>query len=140
MLYYIFNTVSYTIPYTTSIPYTTAYTNPYIIPYTTLHTIPYGQHYLYIFYLKLQNCITFLQQWTIYELNALTRDHVNNFWDTSTPIHQAKSLVGNYTGPDAGRVNNYIYTYVWIIKALSSFDYKIHIELQSDLYYPRYYY
>ena len=59
-------------------------------------------------YLKLQK-ITFLQQWTIYGLNALTRDHVNNFWDTSTPIHQTKSLVGNYTGPDAGRVNNYIY-------------------------------
>ena len=50
-----------------------------------------------IFYLKLQNCITFLQQWTIYGLNALTRDHVNNFLDTSTPIYQAKSLVGTYT-------------------------------------------
>ena len=60
------------------------------------------------FYLKLQNCITFLQQWTIYGLNALTRDHVNNFWDTSTPIHQTKSLVGTYTGPDAGRMNNYM--------------------------------
>ena len=54
---------------------------------------------LKFFYLKLQNCITFLQQWTIYGLNALTRDHVNNFWDTSTPIHQTKSLVGTYTGP-----------------------------------------
>ena len=64
-------------------------------------------------YLKLQNCITFLQQWTIYGLNALTCDHVNNFWDTSTPIHQIKSLVGTYTGPNAGRVNNYIY--MWII-------------------------
>ena len=42
------------------------------------------------FYLKFQNCITFLQQWTIYGLNALTRDHVNNFWDTSTPVHQTK--------------------------------------------------
>ena len=51
----------------------------------------------------------FLLQWTIYGLNTLTRDHVNNFWDTSTPIHQTKSPVGTYTGPDAGRVNNYIY-------------------------------
>ena len=50
----------------------------------------------------------------------LTRDHVNNFWDTSTPINQTKSPVGTYTGPDAARVNNFIY--VWIIKALSSFD------------------
>ena len=54
----------------------------------------------FIFYLKLQNCITFLQQWTIYGLNALTRDHVNNFWDTSTPIYQTKNLVGTYTGPE----------------------------------------
>ena len=68
------------------------------------------------FYLKLQNCITFLQQWTIYTLNALTREHVNNFCDTSTPIYQTKNLVGTYTGPDAGRVNKYIH--VWIIKAL----------------------
>ena len=45
----------------------------------------------------------------------LTCDHVNNFWDTSTPIYQTKSLVGTYTGPYAGRVNNY--THVWIIKA-----------------------
>ena len=60
-------------------------------------------------YLKLQNCITFLQQWKIYGLNALIRDHVNNFWDTSTPIHQTKSPVGAYTGPEAGRVSNYIY-------------------------------
>ena len=68
--------------------------------------------YFIFFNLKLQNCFTFLQQWKIYELNALTRDHVNNFWDTSTPIHQTKSPVGTYTGPDAGRVNNYIYIYM----------------------------
>ena len=38
--------------------------------------------------------------------NALARDYVNNFWDTSTPICQTESLTGIYTGPDAGRVNN----------------------------------
>ena len=97
--------------------------------------------YIY-FFLKLQNCITFLQQWTIYGLNALTCDHVNNFWDTSTPIHQTKSLVGTYTGPDAGRVNNYIY--VWIIKALSSFDkfnphYKKHIKMNTIKIYHTYF-
>ena len=41
----------------------------------------------------------------IYDPNALARDHVNNFWDTSTPICQTESLTGIYTGPDAGRVN-----------------------------------
>ena len=55
----------------------------------------------------------------IYGLYALTRDHVNNFWDPSKPIHHTKSLVGTYTGPDAGRVSN---VHVWITKALSSFD------------------
>ena len=48
--------------------------------------------------------------WTIlYGLNGMTPDHVNNFWDIITPIHQTKSLVGTYTRPDAGRVNNYIW-------------------------------
>ena len=35
----------------------------------------------------------------IYDPNALTRDHANNFWDTSTPICQTESLTGIYTGP-----------------------------------------
>ena len=42
----------------------------------------------------------------IYDPNALARDHVNNFWGTSTPICQTESLTGIYTGLDAGRVNN----------------------------------
>ena len=37
-------------------------------------------------------------------MDALTRDHVNNFWDTSTPIHQTKSLVGTYTGPEINEI------------------------------------
>ena len=52
-------------------------------------------------------------------LNALTRDHVNNFWDTSTPIHQTKSMVGTYTGPNPARVNNYnIYNIYNIVPTL----------------------
>ena len=35
----------------------------------------------------------------IYDPSALARDHVNNFWDTSTPIYQTESLTGIYTGP-----------------------------------------
>ena len=49
----------------------------------------------YIYYIK-----------DIYELNAWTRDHVNNFWDTSTPICQSRYLAGIYTGPNAGQVNS----------------------------------
>ena len=37
----------------------------------------------------------------IYELNALTRDHVNNFWDTGTPICRTECPAGIYTGPSA---------------------------------------
>ena len=44
-----------------------------------------------------------------YNMDAMTPDHVNNFWDTITPILQTKSLVGTYTRPNAGRVNNYIW-------------------------------
>ena len=44
-----------------------------------------------------------------YNMDAMTPDHVNNFWDTITPILQTKSLVSTYTRPDAGRVNNYIW-------------------------------
>ena len=37
-----------------------------------------------------------MQQWTIYGLNALTHDHVNNFWGTSIPIHQTKKKSGGH--------------------------------------------
>ena len=33
-------------------------------------------------------------------LTPLARDHVNNFWDTNTPICQTESLTGIYTGPE----------------------------------------
>ena len=38
----------------------------------------------------------------IYDPNVLARDHVNNFWDTSTPICQTENLTGIYTGPELG--------------------------------------
>ena len=59
---------------------------------------------------------------TIYGLNALTRNHVNNFWDTSIPIYQTKSLVGTYTGPDAGRVNNYTCVDYCTVKLFTKHD------------------
>ena len=61
--------------------------------------------------------VTFLKH-PVYGFNALTREHVNNFWDTSRPIHQTKSLEGTYTGPDAGRLNNYIHVWNVDFKAL----------------------
>ena len=61
---------------------------------------------MFLFYLKTSKLYYIFTSRIIYDPNALARDHVNNFWDTSTPICQTESLTGIYTGPDAGRVNN----------------------------------
>ena len=58
------------------------------------------------FYLKTSKLYYIFTSRIIYDPNALARDHVNSFWDTSTPICQTESLTGIYTGPDAGRLNN----------------------------------
>ena len=58
------------------------------------------------FYLKTLKLYYIFTSRIIYDPNALACDHVNNFWDTSTPICQTESLTGIYTEPDAGRVNN----------------------------------
>ena len=51
------------------------------------------------FYLKTSKLYYIFTSRIIYDPNALARDHVNNFWDTSTPICQTESLTGIYTGP-----------------------------------------
>ena len=49
------------------------------------------------FYLKTSKLYYIFTSRIIYDPNALARDHVNNFWDTSTPICQTESLTGIYT-------------------------------------------
>ena len=53
----------------------------------------------YFFYLKTSKLYYIFTSRIIYDPNALALDHVNNFWDTSTPICQTESLTGIYTGP-----------------------------------------
>ena len=50
------------------------------------------------FYLKTSKLYYIFTSRVIYDPNALARDHVNSFWDTSTPICQTENLAGIYTG------------------------------------------
>ena len=80
--------------------YGLGYELEYGIGYVLRYGLGYGLGYF--FYLKTSKLYYIFTSKIIYDTNALARDHVNNFWDTSTPICQTESLTGIYTGPELG--------------------------------------